>query len=64
MTSQFLAIRARPASRHITREPGRSFPACWLLAEWPPEAGEPSDYWLDTLPEDTSIAELVRDSVG
>jgi len=64
MTSQFLAIRVRPASRHITREPGRSFPACWLLAEWPPEADEPSDYWLDTLPEDTSIAELVRDSVG
>ena len=28
MTSWFLAIRARPASRHITRAADRSFPAC------------------------------------
>jgi SRSO17 transposase len=34
--------------------------ACWLLAEWPPEADEPAGYWLSTLPEDTAIAELVR----
>jgi len=36
MTGCFLAIRVRPASRHITRAADRSFPACWLLAEWPP----------------------------
>ena len=60
MTSHFLAIRVRPASRHITREADRSFPACWLLAEWPPEADEPTDYWLSTLPEDTPPGELVR----
>jgi SRSO17 transposase len=60
MTSCFLAIRVRPAGRHITREADRSLPACWLLAEWPPEADEPSGYWLSTLPEDTPIAELVR----
>jgi SRSO17 transposase len=60
MTSHFLAIRARPASRHITREADRSFPACWLLAEWPPEADEPTGYWLSTLPEDTPLEELVR----
>jgi SRSO17 transposase len=60
MTSCFLAIRVRPASRHITRAADRSFPACWLLAEWPPEADEPSGYWLSTLPEDTPAAELVR----
>jgi SRSO17 transposase len=60
MTGCFLAIRARPASRHITRAADRSFPACWLLAEWPPEAGEPSGYWLSTLPGDTPIEELVR----
>ena len=53
MTSCFLAIRVRPAGRHITRAADRSLPACWLLAEWPPEAGEPSGYWLSTLPEDT-----------
>ena len=60
MTSCFLAIQVRPASRHITREADRSLPACWLLAEWPPGADEPSGYWLSTLPEDTPIEELVR----
>src|SRR5438034_1263346 len=52
MTSCFAAIRVRPASRHIAREADRSLPACWLLAEWPPEADEPTDYWLSNLPED------------
>ena len=42
MTSCFLAIRVRPASRHIPRAADGSLPACWLLAEWPPEADEPS----------------------
>jgi SRSO17 transposase len=60
MTSFFLAIRVRPASRHVPRAADRSFPACWLLAEWPPGADEPSGYWLSTLPEDTVIEELVR----
>ena len=60
MTSCFLAIRVRPASRHITRQADRSFPACWLLAEWPPAADEPTDYWLSTLPPETPVAELVR----
>src|SRR5262249_56592453 len=60
MTSHFLATQVRPASRHIPREADRSLPACWLLAEWPPEADEPTGYWLATLPEDTAIAELVR----
>ena len=60
MTSHFLAIRVRPASRHITRQADRSFPACWLLAEWPPEADEPTDYWLSTLPPETPVAELAR----
>jgi SRSO17 transposase len=60
MTSCFAAIRVRPASRHIPREADRSFPACWLLAEWPPGADEPTDYWLSTLPEDTPIGELAR----
>jgi len=60
MTSCFLAIRVRPASKRIPREADRSYPACWLLAEWPPEADEPADYWLSTLPEDTPAEELVR----
>jgi SRSO17 transposase len=60
MTSCFLAIRARPANRDIPRGPDGTLPECWLLAEWPPEAGEPTDYWLSNLPPDTPIAELVR----
>ena len=60
MASWFLAIRVRPAGRRITRAADRSFPACWLLAEWPPEADEPTGYWLSTLPQDTPIEELVR----
>jgi len=60
MTSCFLAVRVRPANRDIPRGPDRSLPDCWLLAEWPPEAGEPTDYWLSNLPEDTPAAELAR----
>jgi SRSO17 transposase len=60
MTGCFLAIRVRPAGKPIPREADRSLPACWLLAEWPPEADEPSGYWLSTLPEDTPLEELVR----
>jgi SRSO17 transposase len=60
MTSTFLAIRVRPANRDISRAADGSLPASWLLAEWPPAAEEPTDYWLSTLPEDTPITELVR----
>ncbi len=60
MTSCFLAIRVRPANRDIPRRPDGSLPECWLLAEWPPEADEPTDYWLSNLPADTPIEELVR----
>jgi SRSO17 transposase len=60
MTSCFVAIRVRPASRRIPRAGDGSLPDCWLLAEWPPQADEPTDYWLSNLPEDTPLAELVR----
>jgi len=60
MTSCFLAIRVRPASRHIPRAADRSLPACWLLAEWPPQADEPSGYWLSSLPEDIPLEEPAR----
>jgi SRSO17 transposase len=60
MTSCFAAIRVRPANREIPRGPDGSLPDCWLLAEWPPEADEPTDYWLSDLPADTPVAELVR----
>ena len=60
MTSWFVAIRVRPANRDIPRSRDGSLPECWLLAEWPPEAGEPTGYWLSTLPEGTPPGELVR----
>jgi SRSO17 transposase len=60
MTSWFLAIRVRPASRRIPPAADGSLPDCWLLAEWPPGAEEPSGYWLSDLPEDTPVTELVR----
>ncbi len=60
MTSCFPAIRVRPANRGIPRAPDGSLPACRLLAEWPPEAEEPADYRLSTLPENTPIEELAR----
>jgi SRSO17 transposase len=60
MTSRFLAIRVRPANRDIPRAEDGSLPECWLLAEWPPGASEPTDYWLSNLPAGTPIEELVR----
>ncbi len=58
--ARFPAIRVRPANRDIPRSPDGSLPECWLLAEWPPGADEPADYWLSSLPEDTPIEELAR----
>jgi SRSO17 transposase len=60
MRSRFLALRVRPANRHIPRASDGSLPECWLLAEWPPGQPEPTDYWLSTLPADTPLRELVR----
>ncbi|WP_216917605.1 IS701 family transposase [Nocardia noduli] len=60
MRSRFLALRVRPANRNVTRDNDGSLPETWLLAEWPTGAGEPTDYWLSTLPIDTPITELVR----
>lgn len=31
----------------------------WLLAEWPPEAEEPENFWLSNLPAETSLDRLV-----
>jgi SRSO17 transposase len=62
LSSSFVALRVRPAGRRAT---GRlaadgSLPVVWLLAEWPPEEPEPTDYWLATLPADTPLSDLVR----
>jgi len=62
LTSHFVALRVRPAGRALTgqRAADGSLPATWLIAEWPPEAAEPTDYWLSNLPDGTDLAELVR----
>ena len=60
LRSRFLALRVRPANRHIPRAPDGSLAPCWLLAEWPPGAPEPTDYWLSTLPAATRLRDLVR----
>jgi SRSO17 transposase len=60
MKSRFLALRVRPASRHIAPSEDGSLPEAWLIAEWPPGATEPTDYWLSDLPADTPIRTLVR----
>jgi SRSO17 transposase len=60
MKSRFLALRVRPASRHIAPGEDGSLPEAWLIAEWPPGAKEPTDYWLSDLPADTPTRTLVR----
>ncbi|WP_442973741.1 IS701 family transposase [Saccharothrix sp. NRRL B-16314] len=60
MRSRFLALRIRPANRHILKDPDGNLPECWLLAEWPAGAAEPTDYWLSTLPADIRLRDLVK----
>jgi SRSO17 transposase len=62
LTSHFVALRVRPAGRALAGQKAEdgSLPAAWLIAEWPPEAAEPTDYWLSNLPADTPLPELVR----
>ena len=60
LRSHFLAIRVRPANREIPRNADGSLPECWLIAEWPPDKAEPTDYWLSNLPLDIPLQQLVR----
>ena len=32
----------------------------WLLAEWPPQSAQATDYWPSDMPKDTDRPELVR----
>ncbi len=60
MRSHFLAIRVRPANRHIPRAAEGSLPEEWLIAEWPPDQPEPVKYWLSTMDIRTPLKTLVR----
>jgi SRSO17 transposase len=60
MSGHFLTLRVRPAGRGTTPDENGVLPERWLLIEWPPEATEPTDYWLSDLPDHTDLATLVR----
>ena len=58
MRFRFAAVRVRPAHRDYRKtEP---HPEEWLLIEWPEGESEPTQYWLYTLPEQTSLKSLVK----
>jgi SRSO17 transposase len=60
MSSTFVFLRLRPASLVHRRAAGfGDLPVCWLIAEWPPGADEPTRYWLSNLPEKTPHRRLV-----
>ncbi|MGH3096349.1 MAG: IS701 family transposase [Streptosporangiales bacterium] len=60
MRSHFLAIRIRPANRHLRRDTDGTLPTAWLIAEWPPHADAPVKYWLSNMNPRTSLKTLVR----
>ena len=53
---------ARPAGQpqHVPGRHTGALPVEWLIIEWPEAAGEPTDYGLSTLPDDTPLNGLVR----
>ena len=53
LSSRFARLRVRAAHR------GKRHDEEWLLIEWPKGAGEPTKYWLSTLPEDVTFERLV-----
>jgi SRSO17 transposase len=60
MRSRFMAIRIRPANRHIPKGADGSLPESWLIAEWPPGKAEPIKYWLSNMDIRTPLKTLVR----
>lgn len=57
LTSRYARMRVRAAHRDERLKAPR--PEEWLLIEWPEDEAEPTKYWLSTLPEDISFADLV-----
>jgi SRSO17 transposase len=61
MSGRFVFCRVRQADAGTRSSyKGQDWPECWLIAEWPTGAPEPTRYWLSTLPPDTRQADLVR----
>ncbi len=59
LSSQFLAIRVRPANDTQRQDDG-VLPERWLIAEWPEHKTDAVKYWLSNLPADTPLVTLVR----
>ena len=57
LSSRFAAVRVRHAGGNTGR--ARLWPQQWLLIEWPEHQSEPEKYALSTLPETTTLEELV-----
>jgi SRSO17 transposase len=57
LSGRFARLRVCSAHRH--RTPSKRA-AEWLLVEWPDGEGEPTRYWLSTLPEDIDFDRLVE----
>lgn len=57
LSGRFAAVRVRHAGGNVGK--ARLRPQQWLLIEWPAGDEEPSKYFLSTLPEDTTLSELV-----
>jgi SRSO17 transposase len=58
LQSRFAAVRVRPAHRDYWKaEPHAEE---WLLIEWPRGEGEPTKYWLSTLPSDIKLKALIK----
>lgn len=57
LSGRFAAVRVRHAGGNTGK--ARLHPLQWLLIEWPPGDDEPCKYILSTLPEATSLADLL-----
>ena len=57
LSGRFAAVRVRHAGGNVGK--ARLRPQQWLLIEWPAGDEEPSKYFLSTLPQDTTLSELV-----
>jgi len=61
MTSRFVFCRVLQADTGTQRvHKGQDLPECWLIAEWPTGATEPTRYWLSSLPKTTKKAQPVQ----
>lgn len=58
LSSRFAAVRIRAAQGDNRRSTPR--PEEWLLIEWPPGEKAATKFWLSTLPETTTLRDLVH----